>query len=232
MWNSVVKSCFWSAKIKWKQENYGTGKKPGKGQSNETKSCSLKIGAVEPVEFFFLPMSLSSLVFLKKFVWNVLKSVQNLIIITMKQEQNASVPWPRANNEVLKWLVWIRKGKGRHSNWKQEDIPIRKRKIFQLEKGKYIPIRKRKIHSNQKKEYFLIIMISFFYLEYFPFSNWNIFLFLIGMIYFFWLEYFPWSIWNIFLFLIGIFSFFSLEYFSFSNWNILFTFLFGIVDFY
>ena len=40
-------------------------KKPGKGQSNETKSCSLNIGAVEPVEFFFLP-SHSSLFFLKK----------------------------------------------------------------------------------------------------------------------------------------------------------------------
>ena len=67
-------------------------------------------------------------------------------IVTMKQERNTSVPWPRANNEVLKWLVWIRKGKGkwRHSNWKQEEIPIRKRKM----------------HSNQKKEYFPIKIYS------------------------------------------------------------------------
>ena len=37
-------------------------------------------------------------------------------------------------------------------------------------------------------------MISFFYLEYFPFFNWNIFLFLIGMFSFIYLECFPISV--------------------------------------
>ena len=42
------------------------------------------------------------------------------------------------------------KNKGKHSKLQKENIPIRKRKTFQLEKGKYsnkkiIPIRNRKI---------------------------------------------------------------------------------------
>ena len=37
----------------------------GNGQSKDTNSCSLKTGAVEPVEFFFLT-SFSSLAFLIK----------------------------------------------------------------------------------------------------------------------------------------------------------------------
>ena len=45
-------------------------------------------------------------------------------------------------------------------NQNKENIPMRKRKIFQLEKGKYskqtqqnIPIRKRKIFQLQKEKY-------------------------------------------------------------------------------
>ena len=43
--------------------------------------------------------------------------------------------------------------KGKYSNQKKENIPIRKRKIFLQEKGKNIPIRKRKIEKwkNNKK---------------------------------------------------------------------------------
>jgi hypothetical protein len=48
--------------------------------------------------------------------------------------------------------------KGKYSNYKKENIPITKRKIFQLKKGKYykkgnIPIRKRKSFQLEKQKY-------------------------------------------------------------------------------
>ena len=61
-----------------------------------------------------------------------------------------------------------------------------------------------------------------------PFLNfsllYSLFLFLIGIFEYilpFLIEYFPFSNWNIFLFLIGKFSFFQLQYFTFSNLNII-----------
>ena len=51
--------------------------------------------------------------------------------------------------------------KGNESNQKKENIPIRKRKLFQLEEGEYsdqkkenIPIRKWKISQLVKRKYF------------------------------------------------------------------------------
>ena len=97
------------------------------------------------------------------------------------------------------------------------------------------------LHAQIGKNFHFIIGIFFFLqLEFYPFSNWNIFLFVIGndflypffsfsyLIFFSNLKYFSFSCWNIFLFsnwniflsLIGIFSFFLLEYFPFSNWKI------------
>ena len=73
--------------------------------------------------------------------------------------------------------------------------------------------------------FFLIALFSFFSLNYFPFSNWNISFFLLN--------------WNMLLFLIGIhmfllafsnwndFPFFNPNNFSFSNWNF---FLFFCLD--
>ena len=57
-----------------------------------------------------------------------------------------------------------------------------------------------------------------------PFLNFqaqieNIFFSLIEKSFFFSLEFFPFSNWNLFLFPIRVFSLFKLEYFLFSNWN-------------
>ena len=39
----------------------------------------------------------------------------------------------------------IRKKETKYSNWRKENIPIRKRDIFQIEKGKYSNLRKENI---------------------------------------------------------------------------------------
>ena len=63
----------------------------------------------------------------------------------------------------------------------------------------------------------LIWIFSFLWLEYFPFSNLNIFLFLIGIFSFFYFECFG-------FFWIGIFLFLFFEFFLYLNWNHFFYF--------